>query len=156
MRKEQGELGLSFLCRIPIAREGGTMVRTPEEAATEMAEIQDASQELFAVLFLNTRNRLLDKRVVGIGVADSCLVHAREVFRPAILAQSAAVILCHNHPSGDYSPSAEDIRLTRQLVQAGQVVGIKVLDHVIIGRPREGQPKWFLSLREAGTVEFDK
>jgi DNA repair protein RadC len=153
-RKQQGELGLSFLCHIPLAREGGRCVRAPEEAANEMVEIRDAAQEMFGVLCLNTRNHLLDKKIVSVGVADSCLVHPREVFRQAILTQSAAVIVCHNHPSGDCTPSAEDIRITRQLIQAGQVIGIKVLDHVIVGRPKEGEPRWYLSLREGGLAEF--
>lgn len=153
-RKQQGELGLSFLCHIPLVREGGQSVRTPEDAAMAMSEIRDAAQELFAVLCLNTRNHLVDKKVVTVGVADSCLVHPREVFRQAILAQAVAIVVCHNHPSGDFSPSAEDIRLTRQLVQAGQVIGIKVLDHVILGRPRQGESRWFLSLREGGLAEF--
>ena len=85
-------------------------------------------------------------------------MHPREVFRPGILAQAAAIILAHNHPSSDCTPSAEDIRITRQLVQAGQVIGIKVLDHVIVGRPGPAgsNEKGHLSLRESGLVEFDK
>ena len=155
MRKQQSELGLSFLCHIPLAREGGNVIQTPEDAVREMEELREASQEVFMVLCLNTRNRVLDKKILGIGITDSCLVHAREVFRPAILSQSAAVVLGHNHPSGDSSPSAEDLRLTRQLVQAGQVIGIKVLDHVIIGRLGPHNARAFLSLREGGAVDFN-
>ena len=154
-RKQQSELGLSFLCRIPIARDGGKSIRTPEDVASEMVEIRDAAQEIFAVLYLNTRNHLLDRKVIGIGVTDCCLVHAREVFRPAILSLSVAIVLCHNHPSGDPSPSAEDIRLTRQLIQAGQVIGIKVMDHIILGRPSSDKSRDYVSLREGGLCVFD-
>jgi len=91
-RKQQGELGLSFLCHIPMVREGGIVVRTPEDAASQMAEIRDAGQEMFGVLYLNARNNLLDKKIVSIGVVDACLVHAREVFRQAILSHVNAIL----------------------------------------------------------------
>jgi DNA repair protein RadC len=92
---------------------------------------------------------------VSKGILDSSLVHPREVFKPAIQSGCAALILMHNHPSGDPAPSADDVRITRQLIQAGQVIGIKVLDHVILGRPSADRRTDFLSMREAGLVEFE-
>ena len=91
---------------------------------------------------------------VSEGLLDASLVHPREVFKKAILSTSAAVILAHNHPSGDTTPSAEDIKITRQLVEAGKIIDIKVLDHIIIGNPEAHQQGGFLSMREAGLVEF--
>lgn len=108
-------------------------VRTPEDCYRTCEEQAGYGQEAFTVLCLNTRNRLLAGGIISIGIQDFTLIHAREVFRKAIEVGAAAVILAHNHPSGDHTPSAEDVRLTRQLVQTGQIVGIKVLDHVVIG-----------------------
>lgn len=132
----------------------GRYARSPEEIADYCADMRDAAQEMFVVVCVNTRNRIIDRVMVSLGIQDSSLVHPREVFRPAILKSAAAVVLVHNHPSGDPTPSAEDIRMTRQLVQAGGIIGIKVLDHMIIGRP-EGVNKGWLSMRESGVVEFD-
>jgi DNA repair protein RadC len=81
-------------------------------------------------------------------------VHPREVFKAAVEHSAAAVVLVHNHPSGDPTPSAEDIRITRQLVDAGRVMDLKVLDHVVLGKPRAGTAHDFVSLRENGLVDF--
>lgn len=136
--------------------ERGGFVRTPRDVAGVMRELaRGLDHERFWVLTLDTRNRLKGQpHEVSKGILDSSLVHPREVFKPAIHGGSAAVVLVHNHPSGDTSPSAEDLRMTRQLIQAGQVIGIKVLDHVILGRRSHGQAHDFLSLRESGSVEF--
>lgn len=150
---------ISFMCELPLARDGTTMLRTPEDVWVECREMRDLGQETFVVLALNTRNRLLDKRMIGMGVVDACLVHAREVFRRAISESAAAIVLAHNHPSGDPSPSAEDVKLTKQMIQGGQILGIKVLDHVIIGRKffdgTTHANRDFLSMRESGLCEFD-
>ena len=146
---------ISFMCELPLARDGTTMIRTPEDTWVECRELRDLGQETFVVLALNARNRLLDKRMIGMGLVDACLVHAREVFRRAISESASAVIMVHNHPSGDPSPSAEDVKLTRQMIQGGQVLGIKVLDHVIIGRKQDNSSREFLSMRESGLCEFD-
>lgn len=137
--------------------ERGGFVRTPDEAAELMREVaRGLDHERFWVLTLDTRNRLKGRPVeISRGILDSSLVHPREVFKAAIQAGSAAVVLVHNHPSGDPSPSAEDIKLTRQLVQTGQVVGIKVLDHVILGRRTGNAGCEYTSLRQSGTVGFD-
>ena len=130
--------------------------RTPADIAALCADIRDSAQEAFIVIDVNAKNNVIDKRLVTLGLLDASLVHPREVFRGAIQNNAAAVIVCHNHPSGDPTPSAEDIRITRQLVDAGRILSIRVLDHVVIGRPDAagtGTPG-FLSLREAGLVQF--
>jgi DNA repair protein RadC len=93
----------------------------------------DADKECFVVLLLNIRNRVKGHHVVSIGTMDSTVVHPREVFRTAIVGGAYSVILMHNHPSGETVPSTEDIKLTRELVKAGDLVKIQVLDHVIVG-----------------------
>ena len=90
--------------------------------------------ECFAVLMLNTRRRVKGHQLVSIGTLDTILVHAREVFRAAIIAASAAIVLMHNHPSGEPTPSEADIKVTRDLIRAGNLIKIEVLDHVIVGR----------------------
>ena len=98
--------------------------------------MRDLRHEEFHVLLLNTQNELLRDVVVSQGTVDMSLVHAREVFRPALLESAASVVLVHNHPSGEPSPSPEDRMITMQLASAGQMLGIPVLDHVIIGEGR--------------------
>ena len=106
--------------------------------------------ERFFVLLLTTRRRLI--RVVEItkGLLDTVLVHAREVFRPAILGNAHAIVLAHNHPGGDPQPSEADIRITRDLIRGGHLLRIEVLDHLVIGRPSQDRPRDYCSLRELG------
>ena len=133
----------------------GKRIKTPADAVRALAhDARLLDTEVFWTLHLDSRNRLRrPPEVITQGLLDASLVHPREVFRDAIRSVTAAVLLAHNHPSGDPTPSAEDIRITRQLVEAGKVVDIKVLDHIIIGRhatPTEG----FVSMREQGVVDF--
>jgi len=131
-------------------------VRTPEDAARllrEKARTLDA--EIFWVILLDSKNYMKGNPVeITRGLLDASLVHPREVFREAIRGATAAIVLLHNHPSGDPSPSAEDIRITKQLVESGRIVDIKVLDHVILGKQYEGGERDYISLRESGIVEF--
>ncbi len=152
--KKRSEYFLGF-CMAPAPDMTDVFVRTPEDAFKACEEQSGYGQEAFTVLCLNTRNRLIAGGMISIGIADSTLVHAREVFRKAIEVGAAAVILAHNHPSGDSTPSAEDVKLTRQMVQTGQVIGIKVLDHVVIGKRLPGVIRPYTSFRESGLVEFD-
>ena len=114
-------------------------VETPEEAVkywrtnVQSAVWFDPSKEAFVVLVLNARRRVMGHNLVALGTLDSCFVFPREVFRPVIVAAGHAVILTHNHPSGDPSPSEADIRVTCDLIRAGELLKIEVLDHVIIG-----------------------
>ena len=128
-----------------------TQLRDPASVHAACADMAQLAQEAFAVLTLNTKNKLIARHLVTLGLLDTSMVHPREVFRPVILDSAAAVILIHNHPSGDPTPSAEDLRVTRQIVDAGKVLGIRVLDHVIIGRGDNPH----CSLREKGLVSFD-
>jgi DNA repair protein RadC len=108
------------------------------------------TQEVFATIMVSTRQRIIGHNVVSCGILDRILVHPRDVFRPAIVAAAAAIILGHYHPSGDPTPSEDDIRVTRELIRAGQLLKIEVLDHVIIGRPTAEQPRGYKSMRELG------
>jgi len=138
--------------RIALVREPGVklaerpQIRVAAEAAPLLAQyIGETDREVFAVALLTIRRRVLGLHTVSVGCLTSSLVHPREVFKPAILAGSAALLLAHNHPSGDPEPSAEDIALTRRLTAAGQFLGIEVLDHLILGEAGR-----FVSLRERG------
>ena len=101
--------------------------------------------EQFGVLLLDTKHRVLRCTVLSVGTLDASIVHPREVFREAVAAGAAAIVLFHNHPSGDPEPSTEDTRLTERLMAAGVMMGINVLDHVILGDAR------YFSYREKGT-----
>jgi DNA repair protein RadC len=118
-----------------------------EVAALLWRYFQDTDREHFAALLLDTKNQLIGITTVSVGDLSSALVHPREVFKPAILSNAASVILAHNHPSGDPQPSPEDIATTRRLQEAGQILGIEVLDHVVIG----DASRW-ASLREKGLM----
>jgi DNA repair protein RadC len=108
------------------------------------------SVETFQILLLNTRRRLIDRVKISDGTLDTLLVHPREVFKPAIAASASAVVLAHNHPSGDPTPSEADVKVTRDLIRAGQLLKIEVLDHVILGRKTQDRDKDYTSLRELG------
>jgi DNA repair protein RadC len=113
------------------------VLRTSTDVARVLRPHFDGiDREKFVVVLLSAKHRAIAVNTVSIGTLTASLVHAREVFRPAVALPTAAVILAHNHPSGDSSPSAEDIELTRRLRQAGELLGIPVLDHVILGDGR--------------------
>lgn len=117
------------------------ILRCPGETAQFMRpRIQNPAQEEFHVLMLDTRRQLIREERISLGLRDRSLAHAREVFRRAIQGSCHSVVLCHNHPSGDPAPSPEDHALTRVLVAAGNLLDIKVQDHLIIGSP-ENDPK---------------
>ena len=124
-------------------------VKTPQVAAEVVQQYLDgADREHFVVLLLDTQNRIIGIHTVTVGTLDASLVHPREVFKPAILANAASVVVAHNHPSGDPTPSAEDRAVTRQLAAAGATIGIDVLDHIVVGEaPR------YCSFAETGILE---
>ncbi|WNC17883.1 DNA repair protein RadC [Brevibacillus brevis] len=103
-------------------------------------------RENFIVMFLNTKNRIVGVSTVHVGSLDSSIVHPREVYTEALLHKAASIIVCHNHPSGDVSPSREDVAVTRNLQQAGELLGISVLDHIILGE------NTYYSLKERGDM----
>lgn len=124
---------------------------TPEAVANLMREdVRLRNVEAFQILLLNTRRRLISVAKIADGTLDTILVHPRDVFKPAIAANAAAVVLLHNHPSGEATPSEADIKVTRDLIRAGQLLKIEVLDHVILGRATQERPKDYMSLRELG------
>jgi DNA repair protein RadC len=109
-------------------------IRGPEDVFQLMGpRLRDLPHEEFHVLLLNTQHRVLRGVAVTRGILDASLIHPREIFRPAILENAASVVLVHNHPSGDPTPSPEDRSVSRQLCEAGKAVGIRVLDHVVVG-----------------------
>ena len=128
------------------------VLETPEAIANLLREGNRLlAVETFQIVLLNTRRRLIRViKKISDGTLDTLLVHPREVFRAAIAANAAAVVLVHNHPSGDPTPSEADIKVTRDLIRAGQLLKIDVLDHVIIGRATPERPKDYVSLRELG------
>jgi DNA repair protein RadC len=127
------------------------LLDTPERIA-ELLREESRPQEVeqFRVVMLNTRRRLIGLETISQGTLDTILVHPREVFKKAIAANASAVVLVHNHPSGDPTPSEADIKVTRDLTRAGQLLKIEVLDHVIIGRRTTERQKDYASLRELG------
>lgn len=107
-------------------------------------------KEHAVALLLNTRRHIIGHHLIATGILDTILIHPRETFRAAIIAAASAIILTHNHPSGDPTPSEADIRVTRELMRAGQLLKMELIDHVIIGRSTPDRPKDHLSLRELG------
>ncbi len=131
-------------------------IREPSDVAAVLrSEVMFLDREHFWVLILDTKNRLKGRpERISAGLLDASLVHPREVFQEAIRRGAAAVMLAHNHPSGDPTPSAEDIATTRQLLEAGRIVDIRVLDHVILGKSPPRGTSEFFSMRENGVVTF--
>lgn len=122
-------------------------VRSPQDVCSfVMEEMCYLDREHFRVVILNTKNQVLAVETISVGSLNSSLVHPREVFKPAVLKSAAAVILLHNHPSGDATPSSEDLEITRRLAEAGKLIGIEVLDHIIIG------DHVFTSLKERAVI----
>jgi len=113
-----------------------TFKRAWDVASHYLPLMKDLRKEVFKVLLLNRANRLIKEVTISEGTLDASLVHPREVFREALLESAAGVILLHNHPSGNPTPSEDDIRITKQMVEAGRVMGIKVYDHIIVGGDR--------------------
>lgn len=119
-------------------------IRSPRDAYDYLKEMQYLTQEHFVVLGLSTKNEVLFKETVFIGSLSASIVHPRETFKSLIRRSCGSAIVAHNHPSGHTQPSSEDIQVTKRLVEAGEIVGIEVLDHLIIGFEQ------YISLKEKG------
>lgn len=133
------ELGKRADIPLPLA---SNSLRSPTDVVAEMrAKLKGKKKEHFWVVLLNTRNQVIRKAEISIGSLNASIVHPREVFKEAVTASAASVILVHNHPSGDPQPSQEDIELTRRLVQAGEMIGVSVLDHIIVCDERHSSLK---------------
>jgi len=136
------ELGKRIVLQSSIDR---VSIRSPKDVAHYiMEEMRYLKQEHFIALLLNTKNQIIGKETITVGTLNSSLVHPREVFKPAIKKSSSAIIIAHNHPSGDPTPSKEDIDVTHRLINAGELIGIDVLDHIVIG------DNAYISLKEKG------
>lgn len=109
--------------------------------------MEDEAVEVFGVLFLTTKQRLIGYHEISRGTIDSTIVHPRELFRSALLAHAANIVVGHNHPSGDPMPSPDDHALTRRIVHAGEILGVDVVDHIVIGH--DGR---YFSFKEAGAM----
>lgn len=124
-----GELGRRFFQR---QEHGLATIRTPKDVFEYVANMRNLPKEHLRGLYLNTHHRIIHDEVISIGTINSNLIHPREVFKPAVEYGAVGVVLVHNHPSGIASPSEADTEITKQLVEAGKIVGIHVLDHVIV------------------------
>ena len=139
------ELGRRAAADRPAAED---RIRGPQDVFRRMGpRLRDLDREEFHVLLLTSQHRVIREVLITRGILDASLIHPREVFKPAIIESAAAVILLHNHPSGDPAPSGEDRAVTRQLVDAGRTIGIPVLDHVIVG------DTGFTSMSELGALD---
>lgn len=122
-------------------------IRSPDDAAHYlMPDMAGLTQEHFVVLFLNTKNQVLYKKTIFIGSLNASIVHPREIFREAVKRSAASIICAHNHPSGVPTPSPEDIEVTTRLMEAGLIIGIDLIDHIIIGDHQ------FISMKEKGYI----
>lgn len=126
----------------------GTPIHCPEDALPHLTWLMNCRREHFHALYLDTRRRLLASETISVGTLEASLVHPREVFRPAVRLGASALIVAHNHPSGDPEPSPEDLALTRRLDKAARLLGFRIVDHLIVGehdwvslraRQREGE-----------------
>lgn len=118
-------------------------IKNPEAVVKVIrASIKDKAKEHFKLILLNTRNRIIGITNISVGTLNANLVHPREVFKDAITHNAASVVLVHNHPSGDPEPSEDDLKITKRLIEAGKILGIEVVDHIIVAKNR------FLSFKE--------
>lgn len=124
------------------------VVRSPEDAAKYLADLSMSDQEQFEAVFLNTKNVVIGRKTIFKGSLNASIVHPRELFREALKLSAASIIVGHQHPSGDPTPSREDIEVTKRLHKVGETVGIELLDHVIIGESGK-----FTSLKEKGYLK---
>lgn len=147
-RRLEDALALGEHTRIARAARQTTVVTRPEDVAALMEpRCALADREHFWALALDTKNRLLRVIDVSVGSLNASIVHPRELFKEAVKCSAASIVVCHNHPSGDTTPSGADVQLTRRLVKAGDVLGIEVLDHVVLGAGGE-----HASLRDLGLM----
>lgn len=138
-------LQLARILNMP--KEAPTVIRSPKDVYDLLrTEMEYLRQEVFKVLFLNSKNHIIAIETLSQGSLNASIVHPMIVFREACKRSASSIICAHNHPSGIPDPSPEDIRLTERLVQAGEVIGVSVIDHIIIGQQR------FVSLKEQGLI----
>ena len=110
------------------------VINTAKDAAVQLTDMRDLKKEHFVVLYLNAKNQLVHKETISMGTLNANLVHPREVFEPALKYSAAQIIVAHNHPSGDPKPSEDDLEVTKRLTEAGKMMGIELMDHVIVSK----------------------
>jgi len=119
---------------------------TPKDIWEELKDVRDHKKEHFIIFYLDSRNQEIKREVISIGSLNTSVVHPREVFEPAVRNYAAHIIVAHNHPSGEPDPSKDDLELTERLLEAGKILGIEVLDHIIVAR------NGYLSFKEKGLI----
>jgi len=108
------------------------IISTPKDVVAQLTELRQNKKEHFVALYLNARNQLVHKETISMGTLNANLVHPREVFEPALKYSAASIMIAHNHPSGDSKPSEDDLEITKKLTEAGKMMGVEVLDHIIV------------------------
>jgi len=152
-------IGLATACKLKAAfklgekaltkhKRYGQKIETGKDVYDLLKNLADKKREHFLVLSLGSRNQLIDIGKISIGTLNASLIHPREVFKTAIQSLAAGIILVHNHPSGELEPSGDDLGITKKITEAGKILSIKVIDHIIIGKAKNG----FLSFREKGML----
>lgn len=148
-------LGIAKACEIVACFELGrrllqhkqsALLLSPKDVWEELKDIRDNKKEHFVIFFLDARNQEIKREIISIGSLNANLVHPREVFEPAVRYLVAQIIIAHNHPSGDTEPSEDDLVITKRLVEAGKILGIEVVDHIIVAKDR------FLSFKDQGLI----
>ena len=112
--------------------DGSKLIRSPKDVVKQCSDFKGLAKEIFKVFLLDSKNAIISSEIISIGTLNQSIVHPREIFKLAIIKSANSIVLAHNHPSGSVEPSQEDIEVTRQLRKAGELLGIKVLDHVIV------------------------
>jgi DNA repair protein RadC len=115
-------------------RNEGPEIRGPSDVYNQLKDIKDADREILIQFNLDTKNRIISRDIILIGILDRLLVHPRSIFRSAIINNAKSIIIAHNHPSGDPTPSKEDIRFTKRIYEAGELLGIELLDSIVVGK----------------------
>lgn len=134
-----------------LLKEGGeNLIVSPKDVWDLLRDVRDSRKEHFVVFYLDPKTKEISREIVSIGSLNNSLVHPREVFEPAVKHLAAYVIIAHNHPSGDLTPSEEDLEITKDLAIAGKILGINLIDHVIVSK------KGYLSLREEGLLKGEE
>ncbi len=121
-------------------------ILTPQDVWKSCADFRDSKKEHFVAFYFDTQNRLIERQIISIGTLDASLVHPREVFEPAVALHAAGIIVVHNHPSGSFDPSEEDTEITKQLIYAGKILDIPIIDHVIVSKTG------FISAKKKGII----
>jgi DNA repair protein RadC len=122
------------------------LIMSPKDVWEKMEDLRDSKKEYFVIFFLDSRNQIIKREIISVGTLNSSLVHPREVFEPAIRYSTSQIIISHNHPSGLLKPSEEDLSMTKRLLEAGKILGIDVLDHIIVCKDE------YKSLREGNLI----